>query len=294
MKEYLTFIEKIVEKGGPDPEEYADFKNWLNRIATEVKEEKITNSDLQALRNAFGGVLSLETMYGHTFLKPYGYAGDFEIIEKIYQKHTSPNPNFSKWDINYNSTEATVAVRNRKEYLKYLLDSQSQKREILRVLNVASGPARDLLEFFSTGRGENVFVDCVEYDAKAIAYASNLCKDHLTNINFIHSNAFKYKTEKKYDLVWSAGLFDYFDDKSFKYLLGKLLGFLATQGELVIGNFSENNPTRNYMEIIGDWILHHRNREQLIRLAEECNVPQSAISVDQESEGINLFLHIKF
>jgi len=68
---------------------------------------------------------------------------------------------------------------------------------------------------------------------------------------------------------------------------------LDADGELVIGNFSDSNPTRNYMEIIAEWFLHHRSKEKLITLAHECGLPTSSISVQQEPMGVNLFLHTR-
>jgi len=61
----------------------------------------------------------------------------------------------------------------------------------------------------------------------------------------------------------------------------------------VIGNFSPNNPTKNYMEIVGDWYLNHRSADRLISLTKACSVDPKNIRIGQEPEGVNLFLHIK-
>ena len=63
--------------------------------------------------------------------------------------------------------------------------------------------------------------------------------------------------------------------------------------EIVIGNFSDQNPTQPYMEVIGDWKLIHRNPEQLVELGRSANFDPADISVRQEPEGVNLFLHLK-
>jgi extracellular factor (EF) 3-hydroxypalmitic acid methyl ester biosynthesis protein len=112
-------------------------------------------------------------------------------------------------------------------------------------------------------------------------------------ITFTRANALRFRTTKKYDLVWSAGLFGYFDDRRFVFLLKRLLGFVACGGELVIGNFSDENPTPCIMEIPGDWNLHHRNEARLRRLAESSGIGAQAISVGREPEGVNLFLQIR-
>ena len=46
------------------------------------------------------------------------------------------------------------------------------------------------------------------------------------------------------------------------------------------------------MELFGDWYLHHRTSEQLIYLAREAGFTQSQITVGNEEENVNLFLHI--
>lgn len=293
MQQHLQFIENLVNKGGPEPNEYEVFGNWLDLVAEEVRSGKLQQDDLQNLRLAFGDALSQKTLIGFACRKPYNYAGDFEIIDKMYIEQISSNSRLENWDKHYHTQNAAIAVRNRKKYVISLLKNLSRIKDNSQVLDVASGPARDLLEFFSEVESENVFVDCVEYDPKAIEYASRLCQNYLHNISFHQSNPFRFKTEKKYDLVWSAGLFDYFNDDRFKFMLKRLLKFLAPDGELVIGNFSDKNPTRSYMEILGDWNLNHRSREQLTSLALECGAIEENISINSEQEGINLFLHIK-
>ena len=115
--------------------------------------------------------------------------------------------------------------------------------------------------------------------------------DFLGNIGFHRDNALKFKPSKKYNLIWSAGLFDYLNKDLFKMLLSKLLVFVKPGGELVIGNFSLNNPCRDWMEC-GKWFLHHRSPADLIKIATDCGVPREKVAVQAEPLGVNLFLHI--
>lgn len=62
---------------------------------------------------------------------------------------------------------------------------------------------------------------------------------------------------------------------------------------LDIRNFFENNPTRDYMEIMGDWHLYHRGAERLASLAQECGIDHKDILIDQESEKVNVFLRVR-
>ena len=53
-------------------------------------------------------ILSLETMQGHAYLKPHGYAGDFELIDKIYTYWKSDDPNLIRWDDYFHSQESSL------------------------------------------------------------------------------------------------------------------------------------------------------------------------------------------
>ncbi|UCG28217.1 MAG: hypothetical protein JSV24_02330, partial [Bacteroidales bacterium] len=91
----------------------------------------------------------------------------------------------------------------------------------------------------------------------------------------------------------SGGLFDYFKEKHFIYLVRKYLTFLAENGEMIIGNFSRRNPSRKMMEVLSDWYLNYRTEYDLIRMAIEAGADEDHIKVDHEPLGVNLFLTIR-
>lgn len=233
-----------------------------------------------------------DTMQGYVLMKPHGYAGDFVIIERIYAGWLSPHPHLVNWDRFFHAQEAPRAVVNRKKYFIELLRSFNTNNTRRDVLNIGCGPIQDVVEFLSEGKTP-VFFDCVDYDKDAIEYSFNKAerKGLLNNIEFCRDNALKFRPAKQYDLIWSAGLFDYLDEKYFKTLLSRQLDFVKPGGKLVIGNFSLDNPCRDWMEC-GNWFLHHRSSDDLTKIASECGVPREKISVESEPLGVNLFLHI--
>ncbi|MCB1097682.1 MAG: class I SAM-dependent methyltransferase [Verrucomicrobiae bacterium] len=123
-------------------------------------------------------------------------------------------------------------------------------------------------------------------------YAKNLCKEYGERISFHNSNALRYRSKRAYDLIWSAGLFDYFDDKIFVFMLVRLREMLSQNGKIVIGNFSTQNPSKHYMELF-DWHLYHRSPQSLRYLAKRAGFNPESIKVRKESLGVNLFLHIQ-
>ncbi len=288
----INYIQNLIEKNGPTPADYQALDDWHDRVWDNFKDNEQAMKDI---RNALGLVYkSVDTLLGLTFLAPHGYKGDFEVIDRIYQKRVSSINYLEKWDAYFhNHLKAPQAVRNRKTYFKNILSHKLNANPSLTVLNLASGPCRDLKEFFETHPTAPVTFDCVELDENAIAYAQKLT-NYTPNINFIHKNVFRYATDQQYDLVWSAGLFDYFEDKIFVKILARFLKNVKAGGELIIGNFHPRNPTRSVMEI-STWHLHHRTEKELIALAQMAGVADvGRITIDMEGEGINLFMRIRF
>jgi SAM-dependent methyltransferase len=253
----------------------------------------MSDADVMSIWQALPDVyITTDTMQGYALMKPHGYSGDYVIIERIYQRWLSPKEHLVNWDRFFHSQEAPRALLNRKKYFVDILNSLEHKDGRRDVLNIGCGPCQDIVEFLSQGKS-HVFFQCVDYDKNAIEYSYNKIKEKgfLGNMEFHRDNALKFRPSKQYDLIWSAGLFDYLDAKTFGMLLVRQLDFIKPGGEIVIGNFSLNNPTRDYMEC-GNWFLHHRSSEELIKIASECGIPRDKISVKSESLGVNLFLHI--
>ena len=233
-------------------------------------------------------------MLGFAWCKPHGYAGDYEIIDRHYINYVTSDRTLAKWDRLWHFSPAARAVRNRKAYFHQLLDRhcEARDRNPLAVLNVASGPARDVFEFCCSNEHE-VHFDCIDNDPDAIAYASRLCQE-VKGVTFRQANALRLRPARQYDLIWSAGLFDYFSERTFKLMLRRMLPCVAPGGELVIGNYAITRPHPDlcWLQLV-DWPLHHRSAEHLKRLAGECGVSADRIHVSAEPEGVTLFLHIR-
>jgi extracellular factor (EF) 3-hydroxypalmitic acid methyl ester biosynthesis protein len=160
------------------------------------------------------------------------------------------------------------------------------------VLNLGSGPCRDLAEFLASEPEAELCVDCVDQDPSAIAYAQGLVgRTHSrAAVRFIQANVLRFRPERHYDLVWSAGLFDYLPDRLFVQVLSRLLRHVRPGGRLVVGNFAPGHETQLYMELVGDWVLTYRTGEQLIDLALAAGADRDTVRVEAEPEGVNLFL----
>ncbi len=281
-----SFITKLFAKDGPDESEY----QLIFDLVDEIKAE-----DIDRFRSVMKPILNPSTIIGFSFTKPFGYNGDFFIIEKIYQQYINPAEKYKKWDKYFHTFPAAIAVVNRKTLAIDIfekLNAQSSGTE-QNVMILGSGPVSETFEFFEKNQDSQMVFDMLDLDKRAIAYAKNKNKKYLKSMTFHNRNVIRHVPDKKYDLIWSAGLFDYFKGKHFVYLLKKYYEFLKDDGEMIIGNFNSLNPSRRIMEILGDWFLFHRSEEELKNFAIQAGIEESKIEVFKEPLGINLFLRVK-
>ena len=295
LMQFDNLLREMIAQGGPMPGEYAQLNRTLRQLGDAVRAKLIARDDVLAYAQDITSRHLEGTMQARALGKKYGYSGDFEIIDHIYTQKINPAPHLRAWDLYFHAQAAPNAVRNRKAYFQRLMQAHLAvtSSHPLAVLNVASGPGRDLCEFFQNHPGAAVDVDCVEVDARAIAYAQDLCAPWTDRIHFHRRNVLRFVPGRAYDLVWSAGLFDYLNERLFVHLLKALIAVVRKGGEVVIGNFSNYNPSRDYMELMGNWHLQHRSKDTLIRLATEAGAPPASIQVLWEPEGVNFFLHIQ-
>lgn len=274
--------------------DFSKIDQLIATVISDFKNGKISKMEMSAINHSFGMEFLENTIQGYGLRKPLGYAGDFLMIDKIYTLHKSPIEKYRIWDEYFHRQSAPKAVRNRKEYFKKIIKSKFDEKKTLKIMNVASGPARDLFELSEENKDLNLEVVCIEMDEKAINFAKNLNKEYLNKISFVHKNIFRHSEKNKYDVIWSAGLFDYFDDKAFVLILKRFKSWLKPNGEIIIGNFNENyNPSRDYMELFGEWYLNHRTENELRELAEKAGFKSENIRIGKEEENVNLFLHIE-
>jgi len=282
---YIVKIKEILAKKGPLIEEFDDIINTVEQLNTPEQIEEI--------RELMEPVYKSDTIIGHCYNKPLGYSGDYQIIEKIYKYHR--NSDFIKWDEFFHFMPAAVAVINRKELAVHLLRNLNTKvkHSGAKVLILGSGPGSEVNEYFQSVTQNNLVFDLVDFDQRAIEYAMAKNQKYLEYLTFHNKNVLRYSPDSSYDLIWSAGLFDYFQDNLFVRLLRRFSFYLKDDGEMIIGNFNVNNPSKKIMEILGDWYLYHRSKQQLMGFAKEAGIPDDKIEVFSEPLKINLFLRIK-
>ena len=228
------------------------------------------------------------SMQGFAYSKPHGYAGDFEIIERIYSMCASHHPDVMKWDKFFHSGSASKAVRNRSDLLSSLLIDEKPTE----IISVGSGPALDIVGASKLFQN-NPNVNFVDNDLNALSRAKVnmlLCQDACGTTTYNHKNALRFRPSQKFDFIWSSGLFDYLNDKTAVFLLKRLKDLLNNRSVVAIGNFSHENPSRSYMELVGEWFLIHRSKEDLMNIAISAGFNGRNLELIEDETGLNIFL----
>ena len=237
-----------------------------------------------------GRELDSSTVFRHARHKPFGYAGDYLAIDWIYTRRADSPGVGRLWDEFYQRRTAPQAVRNRKDY--FCETFGSLLKELGRgpsVLDLASGPCRDVAEaLLRTGQETHgSMFHCVDVDARAVAYARRLVNGLApwADIRWEVANVLRFRPRAQYDLVWSAGLFDYLEDRIAVRLLRRMWRWTAPGGQLVAGNFHVSNPSRHYMEWCGGWFLKHRTDDDMRRLCRMAEIPETSVTIGREALG---------
>ncbi len=226
--------------------------------------------------------------------KPLGYAGDYLMIDMIYTQYSASMGIGSRLDELFHLFDAPKAVRNRKQYFVDTVTKRTAAQSApQRILNVGAGPGREVHDLFLVLDTETEFpiIHCVDIDKDAITYAAELVSQANSsgNVSFEARNALRLNPAFEYDLVWSAGLFDYLTDKAAVRLIKRLWNALKPEGQLIIGNFHSSNSSRNFMEWCGGWFLIHRSDEEMRKLFLWAGIPPGSIRIDHEATGAVVF-----
>lgn len=289
--EHCRYLYGLIDRGGPTRDEWESADAWIESLIRGYDDQLYTREQLQMVQDVAGARLTTTSVAGFILHKPHGYPGDFELIDRIYTRLRLA-PEAERWDTFIYEHPGAQALRNRKDYFKQVLTRALSNRTRLDLLNVACGPCRDVLEWFEEHSTDEVSIHCLDQDPVAIEYARGVLGGHAERVKFVTENIRSWRPEQTFDLIWSAGLLDYFDDRLFVETIERFMTWVRPGGTIVVGNYSPRNPSRSLMTVL-DWILTYRSEAHLIELARRCGVPRERIVVGREPLGINLFLHLQ-
>lgn len=286
----MAGLQKVFVNGGPSQQNADLFCELMDSIDLALRENGLTSKDLEGILQQNSFLETSDSILGYSRLRKYGYAGDFELLERIFNVQVSKSQ--SNWDRVAHSLPRALALRDRLQFFRNMVQSKLPRGGML--LNIGSGPARDLYTLYTDDEQCSVVSTCIEMEDKAVAYAKMLNENYLERINFVPMNVFRYETMQTYHLIWSAQLFDYLNDSVFVTLLQKCKKWLKPEGQLVICVFNKDHQKdRCFWELLGNWFCVYRSHDDLKQLAMDAGFRDKNIEVHEENGGFNLYLVLK-
>jgi len=274
--------------------------------------------DLVPAHEAFGKrqlhplLLSSPFVY-RTYVKPLGYAGDYEMVNMMFRDPAVGGSLFSKMvNVYALKLPPILAHRNRITFLTERLVAESlrlaARAKPMRVFNLGCGPAQEIQQFLTQHQLSNqAAFTLMDFNDETVSHCTNvlagLKRDHQrsTQLHFAKKSVHQFLKQagrvvinsesQQYDLVYCAGLFDYLADNVCRKLMDLLYDLVAPGGLLLATNVT-TNPARNEMECFLEWHVIHRTGEQMRSLSPRRADPGN-LSLMQDATGVNLFLEVR-
>jgi extracellular factor (EF) 3-hydroxypalmitic acid methyl ester biosynthesis protein len=276
-------------------------------------ENRLPSSELW---NAVGETLCRGWLQNQARIKPRGYAGDYEMLSRIYENRWCDDPLGRLFDRYFQEQAAPQAVRNRMRMMEQWIvegvrrqESGDRKQEtsdkVRRIVKVAivgsafGSEVREAVQMMTEDERQHLSVTLLDMDPAALEFAAQQLRPLLPGERrkIVPTNVFRLAERPRLagplsgtDLLLCPGLFDYLDDEQGAAMLRVFWQRITPGGRMEVFQFAPHNPTRAYMEWLGNWYLVYRDAEQLRNLALAAAIPPDATNISSEPLGVNLLL----
>lgn len=232
--------------------------------------------------------------------KPEGYAGDHRTMRKLYTQDVGGVGMIgTAIDRTLMDIPPAAAVRNRRQFLRDLLGETIESvTGSTSVMSLACGPSVEVFDVLEeVPENLDLEVNLLDMDPGAIQSVEERIHDaggderintFRRNLIFIVRGRHELAVESQ-DLIYSAGLIDYFERDFVVDLLDWGYEKLKPGGRMVLGNFDPRNPNRAFMDEILRWELYHRTEEDMHELSRASKFDQPCTNIWTEEHEINLF-----
>ncbi|MCU0876708.1 MAG: hypothetical protein MUF06_02820 [Pirellulaceae bacterium] len=260
------------------------------------------------LWNCVGEVLCRGWLQNRARTKPRGYAGDYEILAAIYENRRCEDPLGTHFDRYFQEEAAPQAVRNR----MYLMRDQivaaariwqakdpDEKLQIAMVGSAFGLELRDALAILEPAERRKLKFVLLDLDPAALEFARQTLQPWLapSQLDAIPTNIFRLAARPSLaaplagsHFLYCPGLFDYLDDDQAVAMLDLFWNCLAPAGQLTVFQFAALNPSRAYMEWLGNWYLTYRDDCELRQLAARSALPAICTNFGAEPLGVALWV----
>lgn len=246
------------------------------------------------------------------FMKPLGFAGDYEMVNMMLkQSIEKPRSIYARIiDIFHIESSAPSAHRGRIKMIQDRLTEESdrvivEEERIFSVINIGCGPALEVQNFIADNpHATQTSLQLVDFNEETINYAKIEIENTISKSGYKPVIRFLIKSIddllreahqrnrsniQLYDMVYCAGLFDYFSDQICKRLVELFYTWLKPGGLVTVTNVDPSNPNRYQMEHLLEWNLIYRDERDMQDLAPK----QTQYKISKDDTSVNVFLDIR-
>ncbi len=227
--------------------------------------------------------------------KPSGFAGDFEMLVKLYDRRTPATGLGSYLDLCISELPLACAVRARMVSARdFLLKEIASRRGDVRILDVASGPCREFLEW--PEQNNSVEVICLDNDQRAIEYVNSSVVPQLpksTSLTVHRYNALRTRSAKKtvenfgsFDIMYSVGLCDYLTDEQLVRLFAGWRDSLNDDGVMLIAFKDTVQYDQTPYQWHLDWFFYQRTQQDVLKLYEQAGIDVTKMEMSRDETEI--------
>lgn len=228
--------------------------------------------------------------------KPRGYPGDYMMLEYIYDNVSISDGIGKYFDLGFLKSELTNAVRNRKNKTKERLENIIEKSENLKIVNLASGPCREIQELNPIFLERIFSITCVDFDSEALTYSKGKIKSK--NISFLQKDIVDIAKKgdrmlfENSDIIYSIGLIDYFPTRLLSRLITFILSNLKSGGKLILTIKDRDKYYPAQEDWLTDWRFIPRTEKDIIAIINQAKTSDVNILLSRDDSGIIIFLEV--
>jgi extracellular factor (EF) 3-hydroxypalmitic acid methyl ester biosynthesis protein len=306
LRERLLSIEAAAAMVGEREEAYLAVRTAVERLLDVCRSTGLvgpTNRSLSAEMWAEASdVLCRGWMIERARHKPRGYAGDYELLGRMYCNTRCDDPLGSLIDRYFQEDAAPNAVRNRMRLMRDWIVQGVRQRPAMKIAVVGSAfglEVRDALLDLTPQERTQVSITLLDLDPAAIAFARQQLANLLRPEQLVAQSVNLFRMPRRpqlaaplvgIDLLLCPGIFDYLDDVAADQMLRLFWDTLAQGGRMTVMQLAPHNPSRALMEWIGNWHLIYREEAELRRVVNEADIPAAASHFGAEPLGVDLYV----
>jgi extracellular factor (EF) 3-hydroxypalmitic acid methyl ester biosynthesis protein len=206
------------------------------------------------------------------FRRPCGQSVNAAMLDYIYRPRYLPLSAVGD-AVHFVTTNigAAESITARRNHLARLIAKTVRRTRRAQILAIESGHLRELDIVRGMIDRRDFHILALDPDCASLREAVNANPDfNITPLEQPASASHLSRDDDatRYDLIYSAGLFDHLPDAEASDLLARLVDKLKPDGRLIVGNYAPENYGRGYMEGMMGWSVIHRHELDLERLSD--------------------------